>query len=263
MSDRSSAPQGAPDLGFCRGCARTVHGASFSDGAAYHVYTRCGLCQACQDVLPRSEGAGECDAFAPVLHGVVLGAAVEGTRVREVALVPFQYDAAFGRFECEPADIVRAGDAPEPLDAFVELAAARPVWDHRRERVLTVGALCDPLLGARILRNHLVLVLDGVSAGVAERLCPTLRRPPLVDLSAAVPWAGAFGAPLQALLCANAPGAVVRFTSALHQCACVLRLLDVPALGGAHRGSTVFDHVLFGLVTSESVPAEALCGAPH
>ena len=49
-------------------------------------------------------------------------------------------------------------------------------WEGRRERVLIVDSLADPLFGTRTAHNHMVVALDGPSAAVAERLNPVLPQ---------------------------------------------------------------------------------------
>ena len=263
MGDDSAQPRRVTDLGYCRWCARSVHGASFSDDASQRAYCDSGSCQPCFDALSNKEDGDERDHSRPILHGTVFGAVVAETVVREVALLPFQYDAWYGRFEYEPGDVVRAGEVLAPLDPLGELAAVRPVWAGRCERVLLVDSLADPLLGTRTVRNHLVVAFDGVSAAAAAELNPTLRRPPLVDLGAAVPWAPAFGAPLEELVRAHVPGVDVGCGSALRQCAVAARLLELPAPAGPHPGATALEHILFGLSVPGAVTTEPPCDAPH
>ena len=252
MSDDSAPPRPPVALGFCRCCARSVHTASFSNEAAYREYVTYGTCQVCQDLLPPNGCTVERDLSAPVLHGTVFGAALEGTAVREVVLLPFQYDPCYGRFEYEPGDIVRAGAALDPLDPFVELAAVRPGWAGRCERALTMDSLADPLLGCRMTHNHMVVAFDDAAAAAAERLNPDLRRPPLVDLSAAVCWADAFGAPPEALLRERGARGPVASLSPLRQSALVARLLELTAPAGPHEGRPVLEHVLFSLTPPDA-----------
>ena len=189
MSDHSAQPVSVRPLGFCRCCGRGVHTDSFSDESALIEYSSSSTCQPCQDVLGLNPRDSHDDARpTPVLHGTVFAAAVEGAEVLEVALLQFQYDPVHARLDYEPGDIVRAGPELEPLDPLAELAAVRPTWAGRCERVLTFASLSDPVLCARTVHNHLVIALDGATAAAAVKLNPGLRRPPLVALSAAVPW---------------------------------------------------------------------------
>ena len=260
MCDDSSQRR-LTDLGWCRLCGRTVHAASLSDDVSHCEYTsRSGACQPCQDALSLNADAADRAVVAPVLHGVVLGAVVEESRVRELALLPFQYDPWYDRFEYEPGDLVCAGPVLEPVHPLAELGGIRPVWAGRRERVLILDSLADPLLRLRLERNHLILALDAATADVASELSPTLRRPPLVDLSAVVCW-DEFGGSLGELLRANAPDRAVCFTSALHQCACVARLLQIPALSGDYAGCDLFDHVLLRAVVPVAAAVKEASGA--
>ena len=264
MSDDSIERRRLTDLGYCRWCARSVHTASFSDDASHRAYCDSGSCQPCFDALSNKEDGDERDHSRPILHGTVFGAVVAGTVVREVALLPFQYDAWYGRLEWEPGDVVRASEGLAPLDPLGELEAVRPAWaGRRRERVLLVDSLADPLLGTRTVRNHLVVALDGVSAGAAAELNPALRRPPLVDLGAAVPWAAAFGAPLEELVRAHVPGVDGGSLPALRQCAVAARLLETPAPAGPHEGATALEHVLFGFSVPGALSTQPPGDAPH
>ena len=260
MSDDSALPRPPDALGFCRCCARSVHTASFSDEAAHREYVTYGTCQVCQDLLPPNGRTVERDLSAPVLHGTVFGAALEGTAVREVALLPFQYDPCYDRFEYEPGDIVRAGAALTPLDPLVELAAVRPGWTGRSERVLTVDSLADPLLRCRTTHNHMIVALDATCAAAAERLNPGLRRPPLVDLSASVPWCDTFGAPLDALLRAHGAGGPPANLSPLRQSALVAVLLELTVPAGPHEGCPVLAQVLFSMTSPHAGATEEARG---
>ena len=264
MSGDTPQPIPVRHLGFCRYCARSVHTASFSDESAHREFTTTsGTCQACQDQLPLNERDADRDLSAPVLHGIVFGAAVEGEVVCEVALLPFQYDPCYGRFEYEPANIVRAGAALEPVDPLVELAAMRTAWDGRRERVLLVDSLADPLLGARTAHNHMVVALDGAAAAAAEQLNPRLRRPPLVDLSAAVGWTEAFGAPLEEMVRARGAPGPARCLPPLRQAAFVAHLLELQAPAGPHEGRPVLEHVLLAMTPPEALTTEGPRDACH
>ena len=263
MSDDSAPPRPPGALGFCRCCSRSVHTASFSDEAAHREYVTYATCQVCQDLLPPDERPDERDLSAPVLHGTVFGAALEGTAVREVALLPFQFDPCYGRFEYEPADIVRAGAALAPLDPLVELAAMRSAWAGRRERVLTIDSLTDPLLRCRMTHNHMLIAVDATCAAAAERLTPGLRRPPLVDLSAAVPWCDVFGAPLEKLLREPGAGGPPACLSPLRQSARVARLLGLTVPTGPHEGGLVLEHVLFSLTPPDAGATQAPGDATH
>ena len=263
MGDDSAQPPRVTDLGYCRWCARSVHTASFSDDVSHRAYCDSATCQVCFDALSNTDSGVERDHSAPVLHGTVFGAVVAETVVREVALLPFQYDAWYARFEWEPGDIVRAGEVLEPLDPLGELAAVRPAWAGPCERVLLLDSLADPLLGTRTVRSHLVVALDGVSAAAAAELNPTLRRPPLVDLGAAVPWAETFGAPFEELVRAHGRGVDGGSVSALRQCAIAARLLELPAPAGRHEGATALEHVLFGISVPGAGTSEPPGDAPH
>ena len=130
MSDDSPLPP-AQHLGFCRYCGRAVHDRSFSQPSAEAEYDRWVACAPCHDTLGLApevrEGVSD---RTVVLHGLVFAAALEGSQVLEVVLLPFQYAPWHGRFEFEPADIVRAGASLAPLDPLVELAAVRTAWDR-------------------------------------------------------------------------------------------------------------------------------------
>ena len=235
-------PVSVRPLGFCRICGRGVHTASFSDEDALLEFSASSKCQPCQDVSAVPSRTSKDDALpTPVLHGTVFAAAVE-EEVREVVLVPFQFDACYGRFAYEPGDVVRAGPELEPLDAFAELGAVRPSWAGRCERVLTVSSLVDPVLSARTVHNHLVIALDTKTAAAAERLNPGICRPPLVDLSAAVRWSQSFGAPLEALLRAHGVCGPTGSLPALRQAALVAGAAQAagasrPAPGAAAPGA--------------------------
>lgn len=265
MSDDSARPRPPRALGFCRACARSVHDQSFSDAAGLREYIAYGTCQVCQDCLDLNPRDAD-DAHTtptPVLHGVVFAAAVDGPEVREVALLPFQYDPWHAGFEYEPGDIVRAGAALAPLDPFVELAALRPAWAGRFERVLSVASLSDPVLRVRTAHNHMVIAVDGVSATAAERLNPGLGRPPLVELSAAVRWRDAFGAPLDELLRTHGAGGPLASLSPLRQAALGAGLLELRAPAGPRQGCPVLDHILLGMTPPDALTTDGPCDAPH
>lgn len=111
------------------------------------------------------------------------------------------------------------------------------------------------------MRNHLVIVLDGPAADAVLALCPTLLRPPLVDLGADIPW-DSFGGSLDHLVRRGPSGDGVQFVSALHQCAVVARLLELPALTGERAGVSVFDHVLLDVVVPAALALREASGAP-
>ena len=246
----------AQHLGFCRHCGRAVHDRSFSQPSGEAEYDRWVACAPCHDTLGLApevrEGVSD---RTVVLHGVVFAAALEGSQVLEVVLLPFQYAPWHGRFEFEPSDIVRAGSSLAPLDPLVELAAARTAWEGLRERVLIVDSLDDPVLWIRTVHNHMVVALDGASAAAAEQLNPDLRRPPLVDLSTAVDWAEAFGAPLEALVRARGAPEPAGCLPPLRQAAFVARLLELHAPHGPRQGRPVYEHVLCNLAPPPEVLA--------
>ena len=186
----------------------------------------------------------------------MFAAAVDAATIREVALLPFQYDPTYGRFDYEPADIVRAGPELEPLDPLAELSPVRPRWAGRCQRVLALASLSDPVLVARTVHNHLIIALDGATAAVAERLNPGVRRPPLVELSAAVP-SDAFGVPFEALLGAYDVCGPVGSLPALRQAALLGRLLELQAPAGPHRGRPLLEHVLFSVAPPDALAPEA------
>ena len=259
-SNRSAAESSRlPHLGWCRLCGRTVHEASLSDKASHAEFlNRSCACQPCQDALALVDPAIKRGPAAPVLHGVVFGAVVDGSRILEAAVVPFQYDPAYLRFDYEPGDVLRAGAVSASADP---LASMRPAWVGRRERVLHLASVTDPLLALRVVRNHLVIALDGEAAGAVSELCPTLLRPPLVDLGAEIPW-DSFGGSLDHLVRPSPSGDGVRFVSALHQCAVVARLLELPALTGERVGASVFDHVLLDVVVPAALALREASGGP-
>ena len=264
MSDDSPLPP-VQHLGFCRYCGRTVHDRSFSQPSAEAEYDRWVACAPCHDTLGLAPDVREgVSDRTVVLHGVVFAAALVGSQVLEVVLLPFQYAPWHGRFEFEPADIVRAGAWLAPLDPLVELAAVRAAWDRRRERVLIVDSLDDPVLRIRTVHNHMIVALDGASAAAAEQLNPGIRRPPLVDLSTAVDWAEAFGAPLEALVRARVAPEPARCLPPLRQAALVARLLELHAPHGPRQGRHVLEHVLCNLAPPPEVLAtEGSRDAPH
>lgn len=261
MSDADDAPEPRhpTHLGYCRLCARGVHAASLNDDVSHRAYAERAVCQPCQDALSLNTDVAERDWVAPVLHGSIFGSVVSDSRILEAAVLQFQFDPWYGRFAYEPGDVVRAGALRTTADPLAELVAIRSLWEGRDERVLHLAAVGDPLLRLRIAHNHMVIALDAAAADAASQLCPSLRRPPLVDLSAAVPWDW-FGAPLDELLRANAPDGEVRFSSALRQCACVARLLEVPALEGEYLGTDVFNHVLLRAIVPAAAALKEACG---
>ena len=158
---------------------------------------------------------------------------------------------------------MRAGAGLEPLDAFDELAAVRPAWAGRCERVLVVDSLADPLLRCRTVHNHMVIALDAACAAAAVTLNPGLRRPPLVDLSAAVPWVEVFGAPLDELLRAHGAGGPAACLSPLRQSALMARLLERTVPAGPHAGGPVLECVLFGMTPPDALATQAPCDGTH
>lgn len=262
MSDDTPQPIAVRHLGFCRYCGRTVHDQSFPDESAHRLYVCSAVCAACQDCLHFNPCTDDVDQTpTPVLHGTVFAAAVrDGV---ELALLPFQYDPWHAQFDYEPANIVRAGPALAPVDPFVELAAIRSAWDGRLERLLLVDSLGDPLLSLRILHNHMVVAFDGAVAAAAEALVPGLRRPPLVDLTSAVDWTEAFGAPLEEFIRARGAPEPAGCLPPLRQAALVARLLELEAPAGPHRGRPVFEHVLLSVAPPEAAATEDCCDACH
>ena len=261
MTEHPEPSHSVVDLGFCRFCAQPVTSASFRDDASHREYMITATCQSCQDRLLLRGSDPDRPVSCPVLHGTIVGAVAEGATPREVALLAFSYDPWAARFEWEPGHIVHAGDVPEPIDPFAELGAMRDAWSEHDVRVLTLASFDDPLLAARISRNHVVVALDRLCVVVTARLCPSLPLPPLVDLNAQVPWVDAFGAPLLPLdeflrvqgLDGVLGPADACLGSALRQCAVVARLLELPAPAGPRDGCTVFEHFLFGYAASAGV----------
>ena len=107
----------------------------------------------------------------------------------------------------------------------------------------------------------MVVTLDGATAAAAETLNPGLRRPPLVDMSAAVPWCEAFGAPLQKLLRAHGVGGAR--LPALRQAALVARMLELQTPAGPYAGRPLFEHILITMAPPDALAAEGYSDGPH
>ena len=239
-------------LGHCRWCGARVGAGAFRDLDSFREYQVAAACQACQDAMYLGMSDEEPTVRHPVRHGVIVGAVTADDCLCEVGLLPFLFVVPPARVVWQPMYLLRAGSATHPVDPWVELAAMRDEWRDCNVRALCIPSSTNPLVGEGLVDRDLVIALDAPAVRVAADLCPTLRPPALVNLSAELPWRQAYGTPLRPLapfLRAHALDVDVGLAdafrgSALRQCAFVARLFALRATTGRDTGRTAFDILL-------------------